>query len=269
MKKILIWLLLLNGVMYADEQGMYEKCRGYHGIDGKTKALGKSFPLESLSRKEISQYLKEYKAGIRNKHGLGMLMKGQIASFSDEEIDILAEYISGYVVEFNPDKIRKKIEHSNMSFEVIYPKYIKKDRSFLIRLKLTNKSKYSGSGGITISLPTFNALNGYVDKTNFNAVTLYEPPKKMYNKEAQKLKKIELLAIEGWEKKWLKGNSKYITLALYVPKDSDIDTINFQVRAVFIIKNNKKREELLFPMKGTVKDQQGYDALDVKLIVND
>jgi cytochrome c553 len=43
----------------------------------------------------IDADLKGYKAGTLNKHGMGMLMKGQVASLSDADIKALAEYIHG------------------------------------------------------------------------------------------------------------------------------------------------------------------------------
>ncbi|WP_457595430.1 c-type cytochrome [Hydrogenimonas sp.] len=39
--------------------------------------------------------LKGYKAGKTNKHGMGMMMKSQVASLSDADIQALAEYIHG------------------------------------------------------------------------------------------------------------------------------------------------------------------------------
>jgi len=73
---------------------LFAKCAGCHGPDGKTKALGKSGPIAGLPAEEVEKILKEYKAGTRNVYGMGMLMKGQVASLSDEDIKALAAYIS-------------------------------------------------------------------------------------------------------------------------------------------------------------------------------
>lgn len=73
---------------------LYAKCAGCHGADGKTKALGKSAPINGKSTDEILAMLKEYKTGTRNVVGMGMLMKGQVASLSDEDLQALAAYIA-------------------------------------------------------------------------------------------------------------------------------------------------------------------------------
>ena len=39
--------------------------------------------------------MKGYKAGTTNKNGMGALMKGQVASYSDADIQAVAEYIHG------------------------------------------------------------------------------------------------------------------------------------------------------------------------------
>ena len=72
----------------------YAKCAGCHGADGKTKALGKANPIAGQSAQEIAQALREYKAGTRNVSGMGMLMKGQVASMDDATIEALAAYIA-------------------------------------------------------------------------------------------------------------------------------------------------------------------------------
>ncbi len=75
-------------------KALYAKCAGCHGADGKTKALGKSAVIAGQPAEEIEKKLKEYKAGTRNVAGMGMLMKGQVASLSDEDIKVLAQYIA-------------------------------------------------------------------------------------------------------------------------------------------------------------------------------
>jgi len=106
MKKIALSLILACGVAMAaeanttaaapavDGKALFAKCIGCHGADGKTPALGKSAPIAGLDAKTVEEDLKGYKAGTLNKHGMGGVMKGQVAAFSDEEIKALAEYIS-------------------------------------------------------------------------------------------------------------------------------------------------------------------------------
>ena len=72
----------------------YAKCAGCHGKDGKTKALGKSEIVAGQSAADLAAKIAEYKAGKRNVSGMGTLMKGQVASMSDEDIKVVSDYIS-------------------------------------------------------------------------------------------------------------------------------------------------------------------------------
>ena len=72
----------------------YAKCAGCHGVDGKTKALGKSPEIAGQSKEELVTKINGYKAGTLDAAGMGTLMKGQVASMSDTEIDAVAGYIS-------------------------------------------------------------------------------------------------------------------------------------------------------------------------------
>jgi len=78
-----------------DGKALYAKCAGCHGADGKTKAMGKAPVLAGQSAADLESKLAGYKAGTRNEHGMGMLMKGQVASFSDADIKAIAAYIAG------------------------------------------------------------------------------------------------------------------------------------------------------------------------------
>ena len=85
------------GTAVADNaagKAAFAKCSGCHGADGKTKALGKSAVIAGQSASDIETKLAAYKAGTRNVAGIGMLMKGQVAAMSDEDIKAVAAYIS-------------------------------------------------------------------------------------------------------------------------------------------------------------------------------
>ena len=73
----------------------YAKCAGCHGKDGKMKALGKSEVIAGQSKDDLIKKIKEYKTGSRNVAGMGALMKGQVASLSDADIEAIATYLSG------------------------------------------------------------------------------------------------------------------------------------------------------------------------------
>ncbi len=72
----------------------YEKCKGCHGADGKTVALGKSAVIAGQDKAALITSLHEYKAGMKNVAGMGGLMKAQVVSMSDEDFEAIAEYLS-------------------------------------------------------------------------------------------------------------------------------------------------------------------------------
>ena len=78
----------------AKGKELFSKCAGCHGVDGKTKALGKSEVIAGQNADDLVKKITEYKAGNRNVAGMGQLMQGQVKSLSDEDIKALANYIS-------------------------------------------------------------------------------------------------------------------------------------------------------------------------------
>ena len=98
MKKVTLALMLAGAaslVMAADGAALYKKCAGCHGAKGEKKALGKSAVIGGMDVATLVKDLKEYKAGKRNVHGMGMMMKSQVQSLSDADIQAVAEYIHG------------------------------------------------------------------------------------------------------------------------------------------------------------------------------
>lgn len=81
-----------GGVMAAP--AAYAKCKGCHGAEGKTKALGKSAVIAGQDKETLVTSLKAYQAGTKNVAGMGSLMKSQVETMSDEEIEAVAEYLS-------------------------------------------------------------------------------------------------------------------------------------------------------------------------------
>jgi len=76
-------------------KALFAKCAGCHGADGKTKAMGKSAVIAGQAAADLETKIHAYKAGTRNEAGMGMVMKGQVASMSDDDIKAIATYISG------------------------------------------------------------------------------------------------------------------------------------------------------------------------------
>ncbi|MCB4777033.1 MAG: c-type cytochrome [Sulfurovum sp.] len=96
MKKIIIATLFAGStLLMADGAALFAKCAGCHGQKGEKKALGKSAVIQGQSAAKTVEALKGYKAGTLNTHGMGKLMKGQVASMSDADIKAVADYIAG------------------------------------------------------------------------------------------------------------------------------------------------------------------------------
>lgn len=97
MKKIVLSIVALGAMTFlaADGAALFKKCAGCHGAKGEKKALGKSAVIAGMPAAEIEKKLHGYKAGTLNQHGMGGLMKGQVASYSDADIKAVSEYISG------------------------------------------------------------------------------------------------------------------------------------------------------------------------------
>lgn len=95
MKKIALALLVASvSLMAADGAALYKKCVSCHGAKAEKKALNKSMVINDWDAKQIEEALEGYKAGTRNVHGMGALMKGQVASYSDADIKAVAQYIT-------------------------------------------------------------------------------------------------------------------------------------------------------------------------------
>ena len=96
MKKFAI-AMLLAGVtsLMADGAATYAKCAGCHGANGEKSALNKSAVITGQDAAKTVEQLTAYKAGTLNQHGMGGLMKGQVAALSDADIQAVAEYIAG------------------------------------------------------------------------------------------------------------------------------------------------------------------------------
>ena len=96
MKKIALTLLVASvSLMAADGAALYKKCAACHGANGEKKALGKSQVIQGWDAATTEAALNEYKAGTRNVHGMGALMKGQVAPYSEADIKAVSAYIAG------------------------------------------------------------------------------------------------------------------------------------------------------------------------------
>ena len=95
MKKLAIAMLFAGStLLMADGAALYAKCVGCHGANGEKAALGKSAVITGQDAAKTVEQLKGYKAGTLNKAGMGGLMKGQVASMSDADIQAVADHIA-------------------------------------------------------------------------------------------------------------------------------------------------------------------------------
>lgn len=96
MKKIALALIVAGStLMAADGAALYKKCVACHGANGEKKALNKSEVITGWDSAKSVEALNGYKAGTRNIKGMGGLMKGQVASYSDADIKAVSDYIAG------------------------------------------------------------------------------------------------------------------------------------------------------------------------------
>ncbi len=96
MKKIALALLVASvSLMAADGAAAYKaKCASCHGANAEKKALNKSEIINTWDAAKIEASLQGYKAGTLNVHGMGALMKGQVAAYDDATIKAVSEYIT-------------------------------------------------------------------------------------------------------------------------------------------------------------------------------
>ena len=92
--KILLGLAVVGSLTVATADGaLYKKCAGCHGSTAEKKALGKSAVIKGWDVEKTVTALKGYKAGTYGGAMKG-LMKGQVASLNDEQIESIAKFIA-------------------------------------------------------------------------------------------------------------------------------------------------------------------------------
>jgi cytochrome c553 len=94
MKNLLkvLGLTLVLSVGANASADLYKKCVACHGVTGEKSALGKSKIIKDLTAKQIATALKGYKDGTYG-GPMKALMKGQVAAYSNEQLDSIAEFI--------------------------------------------------------------------------------------------------------------------------------------------------------------------------------
>jgi cytochrome c553 len=84
-----------NAVTTPNVTNLYKKCAGCHGAKAEKVALGKSKVIKGWEAVKIADALKGYKSGTYGGVMKG-LMKSQVGSMSNKEIDALSMYIATF-----------------------------------------------------------------------------------------------------------------------------------------------------------------------------
>ncbi|MFL1705643.1 MULTISPECIES: c-type cytochrome [unclassified Campylobacter] len=98
MKKLLIVsgaaALLASSLFAADGATLYKKCVACHGPKAEKSFLNKVPVLTTLSKEEMVEALKAYKAGTLNKFNSAAMMKPIVAPMSEADMEAVSEYIT-------------------------------------------------------------------------------------------------------------------------------------------------------------------------------
>jgi len=87
-------MLFAGSTLLMADAAVFAKCAGCHGQNGEKPALGKSAIIAGEDAAKTLEKLKGYKAGTLNQHGMGGVMKGQVASMDDAQLQAVADYIA-------------------------------------------------------------------------------------------------------------------------------------------------------------------------------
>lgn len=101
MKRGFFILALSIASLLSANETFDTKCSTCHGLKGEKVMegkIGKTKPLNSISKAELVKLMTGYKNGTihdgEGQHGLGQIMKGQLRPLNESDIEELATYIS-------------------------------------------------------------------------------------------------------------------------------------------------------------------------------
>lgn len=77
----------------ADGAAVFKKCTACHGANAEKSYLNKIPVLTTLAKEDMVAKMKAYKAGELNEFKMGAVMKGQMATLNDEDMDAVADHI--------------------------------------------------------------------------------------------------------------------------------------------------------------------------------
>lgn len=91
-------LFTCSGLFAADGATIFKRCAVCHGQKAEKSYLNKVPILTTVDEAQRVSLMKQYKAGSINggkgKFGLGAIMRGQMASLSEEDMTAVSKYIS-------------------------------------------------------------------------------------------------------------------------------------------------------------------------------
>ena len=93
MKKIAMTLIVAGACAFAAAPASYNSCKGCHGANGEKNTMVPQSKPSEMTKAEVKAALEGYKAGTLNKYGKAMMMKGQVARLSAQDIEDLANFI--------------------------------------------------------------------------------------------------------------------------------------------------------------------------------
>ena len=94
MKKIVLTAIFAAATAVSLSAASFAACAACHGAKDEKPALGKSEIIAGWDEAKVVASLNGYKAGTLNVHGMGAVMKGQVAKLSDADIADLAKQIA-------------------------------------------------------------------------------------------------------------------------------------------------------------------------------
>lgn len=154
------------------------------------------------------------------------------------------------------------IDRKGLYIDIYYPKHVGAGEYFTIKAKMHNGKRFAYMGGLTLSFPQMIDMAGRVLDTNFDSVTGYPTGSKIYNRHLRRAMRSQYYMVEGWEKKWYKGQTKYMILRLKAP--NAVGTFYIDARGVLLLNKKPNRYEITLPLHG-IEDQQGYKVKRIRI----
>ena len=93
-KHLLLFIINISTIVaFADTLELYKNCAGCHGENGENQALNKSKVIGGQEANLTVKELTAYKNGELDQYGLGNIMKLQVGTLSQSDIEEVAAYI--------------------------------------------------------------------------------------------------------------------------------------------------------------------------------